>query len=457
MLNTVLIVDDDPIHRVLLERIVTRLGYGTKIAESGEKALAILNGRDAQGIDLVLLDLVMPDLDGMAVLNRLRTSGSRLPVIVLVTPGGVDGVMAAISAGASDFAVKPVGAERLQVSLMNVLRFKALAAGVESDHQLTSDEITLDLLAAGDPGMARLADLARKTVKSDLPVLIEGEVGTGKAMLARAMHGSSPRSKKPFVMLDCSLLRPNDAVARLEAAMERAKGGTLYLSAIDQLEIDAQNVLAKAELIATPSAKTPRLIAASRSSLIDAARSRTFREDLFYRLTVTPIRIPPLRERPFDLGALAERTALRLASETGKDLRGLTEQAIAFLSKQEWRGNHPEFESAIRLAVRRVSTAWLTDADFVDELPAERAAAPSITSDFGDLGAPLTLFDDSGALRPFADIEADILARAQQHCGGSLGKAAKALGLGRSTLYRKLQEKDANGSSALDVWMGDAA
>ena len=456
MLSTVLIVDDDPVQCVLLERIVARLGYIAKIAESGEQAMAILTGRDAQSIDLVLLDLVMPDLDGMAVLNRLRSSGSRLPVIALVTPAGVDGVMAAISAGASDFAVKPVGAERLQVSLMNALRFKALAAGVESDHQLMSDELTLEALAASDPGMARITELGRKALKGDLPVLIEGEAGTGKAMLARAIHGSSSRSKKPFVMLDCSMMRANDAGARLEAAIDRAKGGTLYLSSIQLLDKTAQSVLVSAVMLTAPSARTPRLLAASRTSLIDAARSGAFREDLFYRLTVTPIRIPPLRERPFDLAVLAERTALRLASESGKDLRGLTEQAITFLSKQEWRGNHPEFEAAIRLAVRRVSSAWLTDVDFDDEMGSDIAQAPR-KQDRDIDNAGLTLFDASGALRSFADIEADIIARAQHHCGGSLGKAAKALGLGRSTLYRKIQEKDAVGQPLMGEWMGDAA
>ena len=113
MVSTVLVVDDDPVHRALLDRIITRLGYGVRVAESGEEALAILSGREAQSIDIVLLDLVMPDLDGMAVLNRLQATGSRIPVVALVSPGGVDGVLGAISAGASDFAVKPVGIERL--------------------------------------------------------------------------------------------------------------------------------------------------------------------------------------------------------------------------------------------------------------------------------------------------------------------------------------------------------
>ncbi len=456
MLGTLLLVDDDPVHCVLLERIVTRLGYGVIVAQSGEQAMAHLSGPDAHRIDLVLLDLVMPDLDGHAVLHRLRSAGSRLPVIVLVTPAGVDGVMAAISAGASDFVVKPVGAERLQVSLMNVLRFKALAAGVESDHHTLSDDLTLETLAAGDPGIARLAQMARKAVKGDLPVLIEGESGTGKAMLARAMHGSSTRAKKPFVALDCALLRASDAVARLEAAMLRAKGGTLYLSSIQHLDKTTQHALLVSAMIGAPSSKTTRLIASCRTSLIDAARSGAFQEELFYRLTVTPLRIAPLRERPFDLPILAERTALRLASENGKDLRGLTEQAVSFLAKQEWRGNHPEFEAAIRLAVRRLSSAWLTESDFADDgAPFDPMMARK--RDHAEPADSLALFDAAGSLRPLAEIEADIIARATKHCGGSLGKAAKALGVGRSTLYRKIQERNDDSPISLGLWMGDAA
>ncbi len=455
MLSTVLVVDDDPVHRALLDRIITRLGYGVRIAESGEEALTILNGGEAKSIDIVLLDLVMPDLDGMAVLNRLRSAGSRIPVVALVSPSGVDGVLGAISAGASDFAVKPVGIERLHVTIMNALRLKALMAGVESDHRLSSDDLTLSSLAESDPGIARIANLAGKALRADLPILIEGELGTGKAILARAMHGSSPRSKKPFVTLDCSMLRSAEAVARLMAAMERVKGGTLYLSSINCLDETAQMALAQTAMITAPSAKMPRLIASSRTRLIDLARSGAFREDLFYRLTVTPIRIPPLRERPFDLPILAERTALRLASEGGRDIRGLTTGAVEALLMRRWSGNYPEFEAMIRLAVGRANSAWLTEADFVGEAEASNVIPPRQSSEEVE-GESLALFDGTGRLRAFADIEAELIERAQKHCG-SLGKAAKALGLGRSTLYRKLQDKDVAEQSPVGVWMGDAA
>ncbi len=452
MLSTVLVVDDDPIHRSLLERIVTRLGYGVQTAQSGADALRLLDSPAGQAIDILLLDLVMPDLDGMGVLHRLASIGSRIPVITMVTPNAVDGVMGAISAGASDFVIKPVGPERLQVSLMNALRFKSLIAGVETEHRLSSDRLTLDGLASGDPAFARIAEHATKAIKNDFPILIEGEVGSGKTHLARAIHGSSQRNKKTFAHMDCSLLRTTESIARLESAIERVKNGTLYLSSIQSLDFSAQSMLIQSAMMTNPSGKTPRLIASSKASLLNLARSGAFREDLFYRLTVSPIRIPSLRERPFDLPILAERIALRIASEQGKNIRGLTHGAVEIICQKPWLGNYPEFEATIRLAVQRASTPWLTDADFDGELAV--SSQPSIGDYRNDT---LALFDSSGALRPFSEIENEIFEMAQKHCGGSVGRAAKALGLGRSTLYRKFQEKDSVAQTQSSIMMGDAA
>jgi DNA-binding NtrC family response regulator len=452
MLNTVLIVDDDPIHRSILERVVTRLGYNVRTAHGGEEALKLIASPAGQEIDIILLDLVMPELDGLGVLHRLASIGSRIPVITMVTSAAVDGVMGAISIGASDFVIKPVGSERLQVSLMNALRFRSLIAGVEAEYHLSSQRLTLDGLASGDPVFARIADHVAKTLKSDFPVLIEGEDGCGKAQLARAIHGSSRRSKKNFISIDCSLLKTTQSIHRLHASIERVKNGTLYLSSIDALDGVAQSVLTQSAMMIRPSSKTPRLIVSSKKSLIDLARSGAFREDLFYRLTVSPIRIPPLRERPFDLPILAEHIALRIASEQGKNIRGLTQGAVDVIVQKPWLGNYPEFEATIRLAVQRASTPWLSDIDFDGELTSHSGS--SISHYRNDT---LALFDSNGTLKPFSEIENEIFEMAQKHCGGSLGRAAKALGLGRSTLYRKFQEKHDINETYNRVMIGDAA
>jgi two-component system response regulator HupR/HoxA len=159
-----------------------------------------------------------------------------------------------------------------------------------------------------------------------------------------------------------------------------------------------------------------------------------------------------LRERPFDLPILAERIALRIASEQGKNIRGLTHGAVEIICQKPWLGNYPEFEATIRLAVQRASTPWLTDADFDGELAV--SSQPSIGDYRNDT---LALFDSSGALRPFSEIENEIFEMAQKHCGGSVGRTAKALGLGRSTLYRKFQEKDSVAQTQSSIMMGDAA
>jgi DNA-binding NtrC family response regulator len=456
MRNTVLVVDHDPTHRSSLERMLENLGYDAQFAGNGEETLNLLASPKGATIDLLMLDLVMPDLDGLGVLSRLKSAGHRLPVIAMVTPKGVDGVLNAISAGATDFIIKPVGPERLQVSLMNALRFKSLMSGLETHHHRSNGEMTLEQLGMSDPAIARLTDFAGKALKGDWPVLIEGESGTGKSAFARAIHASSSRAKKPFVELACSALKRNDSIKRMASAIERAKSGTLYLAGIDTLDPHAQAHLVQTAMVAEPSSKTPRLIVDSQTSLIERARSKAFREDLFYRLTVTPLRIPALKDRPFDLPDLAEQAALRIAAESGKLIRGLAQGAKDFVMQQDWPGNFPEFESAIRHAVRRAATPWLTEADFNAGMGTrEMPVMPRHRTD------TLSIVDEAGALRPFIDIESDIFAMAQRHCGGSLSHAAKALGLGRSTLYRKIQETSQRREAAADEpknqWTGDAA
>jgi DNA-binding NtrC family response regulator len=453
MLSKVLIVDDDPVHAALLERIVARMGHSTHVVDNGETAIELLTGPTSITIDAVLLDLVMPDLDGMAVLRRLRTAGSALPVIMMVTPAGVDSVMAAIKAGANDFAVKPVSPERLSVALMNALRLSALASGVETDRLKRSDSLTLNTLYEDDPLFLRLGDRAEKAAQSSLPLIIQGEEGTGKTLLARAVHGSSSRSAKAFMRFDALASQEGSSLSSLMSVLAAARGGTLLIESVERLAPAAQNGLASWSGWTTSSAVTPRIITTTRTSLIDAVRGGRFREDLFYRLSALSITLKPLRERPDDLPRMAERIVQRLAYETGKMLHGLAPDALASLKNHAWNGNYPEFAAALIVAVARASGPFIQASDFETGLTAHPPIRAPIEShpEF-----TVSLLDGHGALRPFSAIETEILALARNYCHGSLGRAAELLGLGRSTLYRKFREPD---PSETKNWtsMGDAA
>lgn len=453
MLSKVLIVDDDPVHATLLERIVVRMGHSTQVVNNGAAALELLTGPMARTIDAVLLDLVMPDLDGMAVLHRMRASGSGVPVIMMVTPAGVDSVMAAIKAGANDFAVKPVSPERLSVALMNALRLSALATGVETDRLKRSDSLTLNTLYEDDPLFLRLRDRAEKAAQSALPLVIEGEEGTGKTLLARAIHGSSSRAAKPFIRFDALASQDGDSLTSLMSVLSAARGGTLLIESLDRLSPEVQSGFASWAGWTTPNAATPRIMATMRNALIDAVRAGRFREDLFYRLSALSITVKPLRERPEDLPRMAERIVQRLAHETGKMLHGFTPDALASLKGHTWSGNYPEFVAALTVAVARTTGPFMQASDFESGLTAHRPVSTTFES---QSEFAVSLLDGHGALRPFSAIETDILAFARNYCHGSLGRAAELLGLGRSTLYRKFREPD---PSETKNWtqMGDAA
>jgi len=209
MSETVLIVDDDPVQRRLLEAMVSRFGYRALVAEGGDGALQLLLGADAAPIDGVVLDLVMPDLDGLGVLARMRDAGCDIPVIVQTAHGGIDNVVSAMRAGAADFVVKPASAERLQVSLRNALAARRLAGELQRLKRKREGTLTLaDVITRAD-AMRPALKAAEKAAASAIPVLIEGESGTGKELIARAIHGSGARRARPFVAVNCGAMPEN--------------------------------------------------------------------------------------------------------------------------------------------------------------------------------------------------------------------------------------------------------
>ncbi|HYY83837.1 MAG TPA: sigma-54 dependent transcriptional regulator, partial [Beijerinckiaceae bacterium] len=303
MSGTILLVDDDPVQRRLLEAMVCRFGYDSLVADGGEAALALLRA-EADRIDLVILDLMMPQVDGLAVLARMREAGVDTPVIVQTAHGSIEAVVTAMRAGAIDFVVKPVGAERLQVSIKNAIRVDTLEHEIRTLRRRASGTLTFKDLASKSPDMGRVIRLAERAARSTIPVLIEGESGVGKEVLARAIQGSSERKGRPFVTVNCGAIPENlvestlfghekgaftGATDRHVGKFVEASGGTLFLDEIGELPLDAQVKLLRAiqegEVDPVGAKKSVRvdirLISATNKSLLDLVKEGRFREDLY--------------------------------------------------------------------------------------------------------------------------------------------------------------------------------
>lgn len=462
MASNILIVDDDETQRQLLATLAERFGYQAECASSGEEALARISAPDAPRYDAALIDLVMPDLDGMAVIARLRQSGLTLPVLALVTPQGLDAVMSAIRAGAQDFLVKPVAPERLAVSLANVLKLQALGDDpvrilerVEPDHESTATSVLLD---------AAMSTQCEKHAKSDMPLLIEGEIGTGKTVLARLIHRASARRKKPCVAISATESQVSGREWLVDA-FGRAKAGTLIIREIDSLSLDDQvTLLSLLQPLETPA--PVRLIATSSADLLALIRTGRFREDLFYLITTGTLRVAPLRNRREELQRLARQILLKEAHTQSKNLRGLTADAIQMLENREWPGNIPELQNLIRRAIRYADQELLAVSD-IEKAEADRDMRALLEPVIGGKAirlqdpaprtASVALFDAQGRLRPFADIEAEILREAHDHCRGRVAAMARQLGIGRSTIYRKLKELGLDSPAEADSMIGEAA
>jgi len=495
----ILIVDDDPVQRRLLENMVRRFGYEPLVAEGGDAAVALLTVADGAPIHAVVLDLVMPDLDGLGVLAKIREAEIPVPVIVQTVHGGIDNVVTAVRAGATDFVVKPVGVERLHVSLRNALATSALESELARIKRSRTGTLGFNDIITKSPRMQSVLRVAEKAASSAIPVLIEGQSGVGKELIARAIHGSGDRRAKPFVAVNCGAI-PDNLVESLlfghekgafTGATERhmgkfveASGGTLFLDEVGELPAAAQVKLLRAIQegeIEPVGARKPvkvdvRLISATNRDLIADVKSGRFREDLFYRLHVFPISVPALRERLQDIPELARHFLVRFAAEEGKRVSGLSAEAMSLLCAYQWPGNVRQLENAVFRAVvlaegdiigcgefpqiaSQVSGCVATD-DIAPMAISETVphGLHPIKGDLFDLGSAtisppaattpmsaLDLLDDNGEVRPLEHIEADAIRFAITHYRGQMSEVARRLRIGRSTLYRKLDSLGLSG------------
>ncbi len=490
----ILIVDDDPVQRRLLEAAVQKLGHTPRVCNGGAAALDLIGGSDANPFGAVLLDLVMPDIDGLTVMRAMRERDVETPVIVLTAQGGIDVVITAMRAGAFDFLVKPVSPERLRSALDAALKVTSKqASGLGANYDGTS---AVRAMVAGSEAMDRVKSLMRKAAASDIPVLIEGESGVGKELIARAIQADSARKNKPFVVVNCGAIPENliesilfghekgaftGATEKHTGKFLEANGGTMFLDEIGELPLDAQVKLLRAiqegeiEPVGAKSSRKVdiRIISATNRDLIAAIKESRFREDLFYRLNVFPILVPPLRQRESDIPQLVHHFIESYRrEEPAFKARGISPRALALLQAHDWPGNIRQLQNAVFRAMVLCDGNTLSEDDFPqisaqvhgidpkeigepDKSGSERDRAspsgnnsnyaPSMrdTSEWSeafDAGDTLRILDETGNVRPLVELESEAIAFAIEHYGGQMSEVARRLGIGRSTLYRKLKE-----------------
>ncbi len=524
----ILVVDDDPIQRRLLEEACRRQGYRVKTAENGAQAVKIMLSPEGADFSLLILDLVMPELDGMGVIERLREQRISTPIIVQTAHAGIDTAVNAIRAGAQDFVVKPVSPERLEVSVRNCLKVFALEGEITRIRKQKSGTLTFDDIITRSPAMERVLRVGRRAAASQIPVLIEGETGVGKELIARAIQGSSERKARPFVTVNCgaipehlveSILFGHEKGAFTGASekhvgkFQEAHGGTLFLDEVGELPLEVQVRLLRAlqegeidPIGAKQSVKVDfRLVSATNRRLIDLVKEGLFREDLYYRLNVFPIWAPPLRDRIEDIPDLLRHFLARIAAEEGKSqVASISPDVVSLLSAYNWPGNIRQLENAVFRAVVLCDGDHLTIDDFpqiLSAVSAQRAARPAAQEPepvamlsyelsydkaqadasspvleepslaganahgpeadmeawreneqeeglergaaFDGATAPfgfMRSLDETGHIRTLESVEEEMIRSAIDHYGGRMTEVARRLGIGRSTLYRKLKD-----------------
>lgn len=488
MVKSVLVADSDPAQLRLLEETIERVGLHPKSVSTGEQALQILDSPEAGTISLVVLDLTGETDDGMLALSQMQSRPSMPPIIVQTAQNTTPTAIDAMRAGAVDFVVKPASQQRLEVSIRSALKIKALADEISRIKKSAEGTLTLNDLIVRDEAMERVVALGKRAATSTIPVLIEGEGGVGKEVIARAIHGESDRAGKPFITVNCSAIPEGEIATTIfgratgsgesTGKFQDASEGTLFLDEIGELSLAAQEKLLAAlqdGTIETSSAQNSanvnvRLVAATSRDMIQLVRDGKFREDLYYRLNVFPILVPRLRDRLSDVPELARHFLVRLAAEEGKRVSGIDAEAIRLLKSYAWPGNVRQLENAIFRAVVLSDGPELTVSDFPQiaahvagfEAPVPCEPAPikvpgftgpallgaenliphtvEVNAGIGKNALGIPVVTDDGDIRPLDDIEADMIRLALGRYRGHMTEVAKRLKIGRSTLYRKMQE-----------------
>jgi DNA-binding NtrC family response regulator len=457
-----MLVDDEPAQQRLVAALAARAGWRTLLAPNPETAIAMLGTRDGMMLDAILVDHAIPGSDITGLIGEFRDRRPALPVLMLTAMTSVDVAVDAMRAGASDFLVKPIAPDRLLSALDAAVDHSAGSGELRPLTEKISATLGFDEIVGSSPEFRAALAIAAKSARARISVLIEGESGVGKEVLAEAIHAASPRNKKPMVTVNCGAIPANlveselfghekgaftGAFTRHVGKFQAADAGTIFLDEVGEMPLDAQvkllRVLESGELqplgARIPRDVDVRVIAATNKNLLEEVEAGRFREDLYYRLAVVQVAIPPLRERAGDIPALARHLLTRIARQPGLKGLGLTDDAMALLCGYHWPGNVRQLQNALFRAAVLCDGDALTSLDF-PHIARLSNGAPVTPSSNETGGAGVTLYLPDGNLRPLDQIEADVIRLAIGHYRGRMTEVARRLGIGRSTLYRKLAE-----------------
>jgi DNA-binding NtrC family response regulator len=442
--SRVLVVDDEKSILTLLEEALTQWGYQVTSAGTAAEALTALR---TQVFDAALSDVRMPDMSGLDLLREIKKRDESIEVVIMTGYPTISSAVEALKEGAYDYLSKPLILDELRHLMQRLMERRFLRGEVQTLRMRLGEELTVNELIGGSPGMVRVKEIIGKVAVTDSPVLIEGESGTGKELVAAAIHRLSARAKGPFIPVNCSAI-PRDlleseffghvrgafsgAVADALGLFRGANEGTIFLDEIAELPPELQVKLLRVlqEMQVRPVGSTKahpvdvRVIAATNRNLEQAMKSGSFRQDLFYRLNVIRVTLPPLRERREDIPALVNHFIRRFNKRFRRDVRGVTQDAVATLAAYDFPGNVRELENLIERAFAMGTRENLTLAD-LPSLSARPSIAPSI---------------ETKAVPTLAEVEKELILRALAVHNNDKEEAARALGISRRTIYRRLKE-----------------
>jgi two-component system response regulator HydG len=447
MSSRILIVDDDLAFCQTLERGLSRRGFEVACQQGAEQALNWLQDHE---VDVVLTDLRMRGMDGLALCERVATNRPDVPVVVITAFGTYETAVAAMRAKAYDFVSKPVELDQLGFTLERAAKHKALTEEVKRLRRdggaVTRDEELLGSSVA----MRKVHELIERVAATDATVLLTGETGTGKELVARALHRASPRKAQPFVAVNCAAIPEalleselfghvkgafTDAHTTRTGILAQAEGGTVFLDEIGEMPAALQPKLLRAlqERRIRPvgqDAEVPfnaRVVCATNADLDQAVEEGRFRSDLYFRINVVQIELPPLRARGMDVLTLAQHFVEKFAKQAGKAMTGISKNAAERLLEYSWPGNVRELQSCVERAVALAQFEEILVEDLPERIRRYRRSQIVLSS------------DDPGELVPLEEIERRYILRVLEACGWRRMEAARILKLDRKTLYRKLE------------------